>query len=378
MFEFIGHIVGDTIYIEIRYNGVVIDTKLFSSDFNPSINGIEYHGIDGAIQTIKSDINRYQNYTTSNPFMIYPFTGYYDGTYNSSISGITSSNNTTSNFSIDAIARSGSTSGTTIISGVTSGITGNTISLGTDELTKIIDGIKNDMIILQGLGLSAIKDVTTILWNTIEPLLLTKRQTAKKVLLISNPLMTEEDAQLFIYGKLYYKNGILYDNDILDPSCVSKPTDDNYHKPIDDSHPISKQIDKWIKELKDSLIQLGIKLGEFIDLIADTTVTIALALTSLVSSVIILPFGAGMPTALTAVKTMMMAIKTLKSKIGEIFPFLASFDIIGYLLPMTFLVGIIATITGILAIIKSITDSITSIFAILAVIIALFNKKTFR
>jgi len=71
---------------------------------------------------------------------------------------------------------------------------------------------------------------------------------------------------------------------------------------------------------------------------------------------------------------MIIAIKNLQSKIGEIFPFLSAFDFVGYLLPISVLTGILATIIGILAIIKTITSSITSIFGVLSIILALFSK----
>jgi len=361
MFEFRSYTANGTIYVEIRYNGIVIDTQQFVTYFKYTKNGVEYPGMTGAVESIKSEITMANMYYSNSTQIIYPFTSFSDTPSNTP-----NTNNINSNSSDIT---------TSIASGVTSGITsGNTASLGTDEINKKIKDVKDGMTTLQGLGLSGIKDITTNLWKSIESMLLTKRQMAKKLLLTSNPSMTEETAQLFIYGKIYYKNGILYDNDIIDPSCVSKPTDDKYYPPLSEKHSISKQIDKWIEELKHSLEQLGIKLGEFTSLIADTIETIALALVSLVSSLVILPFGAGIPTALTAVKTMMIAIKNLQAKIGEIFPFLSSFDILGYLLPMSILAGILATLAGILVILKTIIDSITSIFGILAIITALFNK----
>jgi len=361
MFEFKSYTSDGTIYVEIRYNGEVIDTQQFVTYFKPYINGVSYSGEDGAIRSIKARIETGKGYYSNSTNILYPFTSFSDTTTNTAnISGINTEKNISTSKSA-LISTSGATSG-------------NIVKLGTDELKKNIDGIKEDIVTLQELGLSPISKITTNLWNVIEPLLLTKKQTAKKILLISTPEMTEENAQLFIYGKLYYKNDVLYDNDLIDPSCVSKPTDDKYYPSLSETHPISKQIDKWIKELKDSLKQLGIKLGEFVDLIADTIETIALSLSSLVSSLVILPFGAGIPTALTAVKSMIIAIKNLQSKIGEIFPFLSAFDFVGYLLPISVLTGILATIIGILAIIKTITSSITSIFGVLSIILALFSK----
>ena len=183
-----------------------------------------------------------------------------------------------------------------------------------------------------------------------------------------NPPMSEEDAQLCIYGKLYYKNGKLYDNDKIDPACISQPDDDDYIPPLDENHPMWKKITNQIKDLEDGLVQLGIKLGEFTIAIPTTIATIATSLAALVSSIIILPFGAGIPTAMTSVLTMIEAIKKLQQKTAEILPLLVIIDIIGLLLPKE--------AQSVITQINIIFGIFVTILAALTLILGLLNKVT--
>ena len=127
-----------------------------------------------------------------------------------------------------------------------------------------------------------------------------------------------------------------------------------------------------ISDLEKDLFQLGIKLGEFTIALPAATVTIAISLTALASSVVILPFGAGIPTALSAVQTMVSTIKELQSKTAQILPLLAIVDVIGLLLPeksqsvlvqINLIFGIfltiISTLTAILGLLGSITTKLT-------------------
>lgn len=221
------------------------------------------------------------------------------------------------------------------------------------------------------------KNIGKTIWeNIIKPQLLTPRQIAKKILLMqgqsSTIPMSEEDAQFIVYGKLYYKNGKLYDNDSVDSNCVSKPTDDDYSEPLDKNHPLWQRVEKMIEDLEDSLIQLGIKLGEFVFAQPNAIISMTLSLTALVSSLTILPFGAGLPTALTAVQTMVTTIAELQSKTAGILPLLGIVDFIGLLLPKEAQVviatinGIFATYMGILALIDGLLSPLEKILGALS------------
>lgn len=228
---------------------------------------------------------------------------------------------------------------------------------------------------LQEIGIpQAGKQLVDGIWASIKKKLLTERQIAKKMLLMSTQAlqepMSEEDAQLFIYGKVYYKNGKLYDNDAEDPACVAQPDDDDYVPPIDiENNPMIKKIKTMINDLKESLKQLGIKLGEFLFALPNAIATIAVSLVALVSSAVILPFGSGIPTALSAVQTMVATIKELQSKTSALLPLLAILDTVALFLPKE-AQAIIAQINvvyvfvqGILSILNTILGSLNKILS---------------
>ena len=245
-----------------------------------------------------------------------------------------------------------------------------------DVLKKSKNDLQEKINTLQGLGLPPTKDISKTLWiNLIQPKLLTERQISKKMLMMSGksyiPPLSEEDAQLIVYGKIYYKNGKLYDNDKLDPACVAKPGDIDYMPPIDENHPMWKKITDMTKKFKDDLIQLGIKLGEFLFLLPQAIANIALSLISLASSAVILPFGAGLPTALSSVQTMIQTLKQLQAKTAEILPLLAIIDVISLILPkeaqaavaqLNIIVGLFFVVVETLTVILGLLDKVMSAF----------------
>jgi len=275
---------------------------------------------------------------------------------------------------VEIKSNSSSTKTTTIkptIQSINSGTTFNSVQ--TSELINSRNKLKDGITTLQSLGLPPVSKVPTNIWDkAIKPNLLTQRQIAKKLLIVQggsfDPPISEEDAQLCIYGKLFYKNGKLYDNDNLDPNCIAKPSDEDYQQPINENHPMWKKIDSQIKDLEDGLTQLGIKLGEFTIAIPTAIAIITTSLASLVSSIVILPFGAGIPTAMTAVQTMMSVIKTLQQKTAEILPLLIIIDTIGLLLPKE-AQSVIAQINIIFGIFVTILSALT-------IVVGLLNKVT--
>lgn len=241
------------------------------------------------------------------------------------------------------------------------------------DLQKNKEAVLKQINDLQEVGIpQSGKQLTDAIWNAIQSKLLTERQIAKKMLLISTQAlqepMTEEDAQLFIYGKVYYKNGKLFDNDKEDPACVAQPDDDDYVPPIDiENNPMIKKIKTMINDLKESLKQLGIKLGEFLFALPNAIATIAVSLVALVSSAVILPFGSGIPTALSAVQTMVATIKELQAKTSALLPLLAILDTVALILPKE-AQAVIAQVNvvyifvqGILSILNTILGSLSKI-----------------
>ena len=253
----------------------------------------------------------------------------------------------------------------------------NVIQALKDNKAKLDENIKK----IQSLGVPNPADfIISILEK--QGLILSYRQIAKKMLLIrtkscSKP-MSEEDAQLYIYGKVYYENGVLFDKDKNDPNspCIAKPGDEDYQPPIDiKNHPLIQNIEKLIKDFKDGVKQFGVKLGEFLIAIPAAIAVIITSITALAAAVLILPPGAGLPTALTAVQTMIAAIKDLQAKIAAFLPYLDPIvDAIGLLLDKAgqVVIGGINTVFGVAT---KITGLISGIVGSLTAVTGIFNAK---
>ena len=271
-----------------------------------------------------------------------------------------------------------------------------------DTIKKIQEDLASKITTLQSIGLPGIKDIPVAIWNiVIGQFLLSPRQIAKKKLMIQgskvqkgdntsfNKPISEEDAQLIIYGKIYYKNGKLYDkdydisawscwykNDNYDDShlsCIAQPTDEDFFPPIDDSSPLWQYAIELVKGIERDLGQLGIRLAEFIMSIPAIIATIVISLVALVSSLIILPIGAGIPPALTAVKSMITAIKEFQAKIAVFLPYMDILErlamaiskfgqtIISQLQAVfAILAGILGTVTGVLDLLNSVTEALAA------------------
>jgi hypothetical protein len=86
-----------------------------------------------------------------------------------------------------------------------------------------------------------------------------------------------------------------------------------------------------------------------------------------------MPFGAGIPTAMNAILSMVNSIKILQAKFAEILPLLAGISIIGLLLPKE-LQDIIAKITSLFEVIAGIIAAMLSILGLIDIIMKLFRK----
>jgi uncharacterized membrane protein YbaN (DUF454 family) len=256
---------------------------------------------------------------------------------------------------------------------------------------------------LQEIGLPGVKDVAKVIWQKIQDqLLLSPRQIAKKLVMLAGESldtgwfpgkggMTEEDAQLMVYGKVYYKNGKLYDKDYPDSAwvyydgsnfddsnipCIGHPGDEDYFPPMTKDHAMFKEAIDNVKKFKAALQQIAIHLGEFLIALPNMIITIAISLVSLVSSIIILPPGAGIPTALTAVQTMLKTLKDLQAAVAVFLPPIEDlFEVIGQILPKS-AQPIINMITGIISILFGIISAILAIVGIFDKIMEAVKKLT--
>ena len=354
MYEYRSYVDGNTIYVEIKYNGVIIDTRSFST--------VTYTTAS-AVSTIKFEAD---NFGFSVNGTSYPETS-------TTIVPGTGASTNTSGEPVETIPTTPP---------ATPVVTGSTFINGPDSssMLKAKEELKSKITGLQGAGLPGIKDIPkTLFEQTIKPKLLSTRQVAKKMLMMQgqsfNPPFYEEDAQLFIYGKVYYKNGVLFDNDNEDTACISLPDDDDYQPPIDENHPMWQKIVNMVKDLEESLTQLGIKLGEFMVALPAAIVTIAISLVSLVSSAVILPPGSGIPTALTSVQTMIKTIKQLQQKTAELLPLLVVIDTIGLLLPKS-AQSVIAHVNVIFGLLLAIITGLTAILGLIGGVSSSVGKST--
>jgi hypothetical protein len=201
-------------------------------------------------------------------------------------------------------------------------------------------------------------------WSTT---FLTPRQVAKKIMIFGAPIIndgtnqtipTDEKAiHMVVYGKyLLDGKGKLVDNEIKFPDCVNKD------RGMSLSHPMfTEKIKNMIKELKTSIRILNIKkiaLKEAFELAGKQIVA---GVAAAVSALTLLPFGAGLPTAIPALQSIVTAINTLMSTILEILPVLGPLVNIPLVIAEGALNGIFALVNGTLVILIGILDLIAGL-----------------
>lgn len=197
----------------------------------------------------------------------------------------------------------------------------------------------------------------------IKPMLLTKRQAAKKILLISGGVltaageavsagqqavegtitaasaldgtpssiktnfdvefeanaarmigakMTPESAHFIVYGKFKRDaNGNLIDNEVLDPDCVFTKL------AMPDTHSTFADIEKMVDDLLKAISMMGIRQAEIIQDIAQFMISLPSTIVAIASAAVILPFGAGVPTAFAAFQAFMQNLMNMVSRFGD-------------------------------------------------------------
>lgn len=124
--------------------------------------------------------------------------------------------------------------------------------------------------------------------------------------------MTPEAAHFIIYGKFKRDaNGKLIDNEVLDPDCVFTKL------AMPDSHPTLSDIEKMIDDLTKALSLMGIRQAELIQDIAQFMISLPATITAIASAIIIFPPGAGIPTAFSTFQGFMQNLMNLVSRLGD-------------------------------------------------------------
>jgi len=199
---------------------------------------------------------------------------------------------------------------------------------------------------------------------------MTDRQIMKKLIMVGgdmsgipNPYaldiqMSEESAHSLVYGKLTYDDkGKLVDDEVNFPECVDKKSK------VKKSHPMKM----WIKNKK-------LEVGIAFDQLKSKSVEISLTSTQLGvettaafitigSSAAILPIGAGIPTAFSALQGIFASLQAFQTKINQILPILEPLTFIAILIfenVIETVVGMINTLLG------TITLSLNAVAALLS------------
>ena len=178
-------------------------------------------------------------------------------------------------------------------------------------------------------------------------------------------------AHLMVYGKfLYDANGQLVDNEILFPKCVAgegKGESGITHMSV--SFPLLVWIKDLKKEFKNAIASLRIKAGELAQAYIDMQFQLVLAITTLASAATILPPGSGLPTALSAVKSIPTALMAFQTRILQLLPLLKPLSYAKVLIPIDKLDPAIAPINVVLKLILRpfvVIDVILTLVAALA------------
>jgi hypothetical protein len=125
--------------------------------------------------------------------------------------------------------------------------------------------------------------------------------------------ITPEVAHFIVYGKFMRDEaGNLVDNEVLYPDCVLRELS------MPDEHPTLSDIQLMINKVVKVIGKININLANMIDDIAQSMIAIPACITSIASAAAILPPGAGIPTAFAAFQGLMANIMNIVSKIGGV------------------------------------------------------------
>lgn len=120
--------------------------------------------------------------------------------------------------------------------------------------------------------------------------------------------MSEEIAHWTVYGKY--------------PTDPNPTTPDLTKTAIKDNHPMMENIKSMKSELKTTLSQLGQKTQEIFAATKQLITDIIQAIITLASSAVVMPFGAGVPTGLSAVMSIFSSLQAFQTKLMQVIPLL--------------------------------------------------------
>jgi len=214
----------------------------------------------------------------------------------------------------------------------------------------------------------------------IKQFFMTNRQIMKKIIMVGGNMsgipdtgaadiqIDEESAHMLVYGKLMIDEaGNLVDDEITFPECVHEKTKTK------DSHPMKMWIKNKKLEVSIAFDQLKSKGPEIKNATIQLTNEVAASFITLASSPVILPSGAGMPVALSALQGILSALQAYQTKIIQILPLLEPLTFVAILIPL----NVIDTVIGMINIFLSIINTaLAAVAGILSIVDFLKNTLT--
>ena len=260
------------------------------------------------------------------------------------------------------------------------------------DMEKKIDEITTSVQSMKKIAPPTFKELLDQLWDsTIEPLILTPRQIAKKIMLTTSgivpgvgaipsvPKLDEKTVHLAIYGKLLYgPDGQLIDNEKEHPECVNwkrfrKNTSDD-KSDNNDIFPMKDKVKNMKKELKNALKGLGGKLDDIQDGITKAAIEIPIGVASFIDAATNIPKP--QPSlAVSSILGIFSSISKLQGKVMEIVAFLSPLQFLFFLFPQASPI-INKITTSVLLPITIIVTTIGGFSAMMAPIIALIPSPT--
>lgn len=172
--------------------------------------------------------------------------------------------------------------------------------------------------------------------------------------------VTPEAAHFIIYGKFKRdSNGKLIDNEVLDPDCVFTKL------AMPDSHPNMAEISKIVQKVLKAIKIFGLKQQELLEDVALTAISIPSTITSIAASVVILPPGAGIPTAFAQLQNLIASLMSLVSKISGLVVDIEPFSYLPVLIQAEKLDNILSIINGMITIVIATLSSIDIVLSII-------------
>ena len=170
--------------------------------------------------------------------------------------------------------------------------------------------------------------------------------------------ITPEAAHFIVYGKFMRdESGNLIDNEVLYPDCVLQEL------AMPEIHPTMANIQVMITQLTRVLTMLPIRANELASDIMQSTMAIAANITAIASAAAILPPGAGVPVAFSAFQSLLANLMNLVSKVSNVAIDIEYLNYLPLLVDGAKMDAILNTINGVLTIINTTlatVDTITS------------------